>query len=565
MSLNSHNDLSRVWLATEIQKNKGRGSWIENEFEFIAQDSPVTFSAVEVLRERLCTQGRVGKMFSNGLQIQEAKLVWDGNEAQWCVSIPDKEYEACVVVEFEQLHWHALCIEDSSFWTSSEGVYTEIVPLRGIEDPSIDIRLRTLADLSLEGQSIPKHVSLREWCISASAARIFLARPEYAAITILDFAHAYMDGEELGAVLQTAWNRHFIQEISLDGIPSVPASIVNSFPNLQRLYARGIGWEHIDIPKGMTVLDVRENPILSCVGDGLVDLEFLGIDESLPQLLSCASLRSLHVHNVNVTHIPSSIQELSCVSCIGEMACRSLPDLRRLVVPYEAGLPNSPKLVSICIVGGEWTSKSISDLLIRYPKLSSLCICDAAVEADALLSLASLQSIAFRNSGLDTLIIPNDASWKYLDISENTNLFHIDWDGLDSLKQLVVSHTNIPLNSIAHCGSLMGLQYLGADGVQNVECLCAANALVGLQKLSLRESALPVLDFIANQALISLEEVDLGANKRMSIHEDNPNFLPRIRVDVGHPQEDDIRWLWRKKGHADIFHHNKLYTHAWWR
>ena len=105
----------------------------------------------------------------------------------------------------------------------------------------------------------------------------------------------------------------------------------------------------------------------------------------------------------------------------------------------------------------------------------------------------------------------------------------------------------------------MALHTLIADGIRDLEACYHANALVSLQNLSARGASIPVLEFLSKQAFVSLQMLDMGENLLAHKLEKKSIMTPRLRISPGHPQEEEIRWLWSAVGHADIVHENRLF------
>jgi hypothetical protein len=434
-----------------------------------------------------------------------------------------------------------------------------MVPLRQIQNPSFDIRLHTLSDLSLDGMNIDKRLSLREWTIDAAAVLIFLERPEYSVLRSLDLSDAHLDGAELGGVLRSAWHSKGLEELRIDGALGIQHQVCVGMPNLICLSARGVGWNTLHVPETVRRLDIRQNPLEEGNIVLPMRLEALAIDTSVVAMAERIDLKEVYCTELHFTHLPEGLYHLSCTSVVGEVNWEGQQALCSLQIPDDVGLPRSPSLQRLSIVGGSWDRERIEGVLALYPSLRSFCVSGGDVTEDILLSLGGLEEVGIINCDVHNIAIPDNCSWKKLDVSDNPFFQVDDWRRLERLEWLNVSNTNSSLDQILRSESLMGLQFLGADGLSGGEAFLSAHALFSLSELSFRNGDLPVLLFVSQQSFLSLKAVDLGGNTECFSVPDTNFFRPRIRVDVMHSQMDKIRWLWRDNGHADIFHRNSLF------
>ena len=131
---------------------------------------------------------------------------------------------------------------------------------------------------------------------------------------------------------------------------------------------------------------------------------------------------------------------------------------------------------------------------------------------------------------------------------------------LSLAEHLNIAHTNMSMGALIFEGSLMALRTLIADGIGELEVCYNANALVSLQNLSVRNAGIPVLEFLSKQAFVSLQALDMGENLLAHNRKHDSIMTPRLRISPQHPQEEEIRWMWRERGHADIVHDNPLFS-----
>ena len=180
------NQSAQTWLAVSLRRGNGRGVYTDDDFEIVKQEPEIIFSQLELLRERLILHNNKATLYSNGIAVQESGIEWEDGIAEWNMPNSDGEHDAWLSREEDSISWESLIIEGGCFFTKAQAEYKEILPLRGIENPSIDIRLQTLADLPIDAADVPDVLSLKEWTIDASAFRIFLERPEYEKMKKLD-------------------------------------------------------------------------------------------------------------------------------------------------------------------------------------------------------------------------------------------------------------------------------------------------------------------------------------------------------------------------------------------
>lgn len=549
--------LVQSWLAVSLRRGNGRGAYSEDDFEIIQSEPDVQFSQLELLRERLILKPQEGTLYSNGIAVQSSTLEWDDGYTPWSLESTDGEYDAGLSREGHSMFWESFLIESGCFWTRAQAEYKEILPLRGIEDPTIDIRLQTLADLPIEAAEIDSQLSLREWTLDAAALRIFLERPEYEQTKSIDLSFLRTNGAELSAMLQCGWHAKNVHELRLDGIKDLAPDCCEDMASLHTLSAKRVGWEKLEHLPNLHTLDVRDNP-LKVVSFG-TKLKYLGINTSTPEIKSLGALHHLHVRTLYAEHLPPALHSLSFEESIGDVDWSNQRTLRSVHIPFSAGLPQSPLLHTVHIIGGNWTRSSLFALRQRYPMLESLSIVDAHVDADALLDVGMLTHVAVRNCGVNKIEIPSSCQWRHLDLSDNSTLDMHVYDGLESLKSLHLSHTATSMSAVLFAGSLMGLETLIADGIRDPQACFSANALVSLQHLSLRSIEIPALEFLSKHAFVSLQSVDLGDNRHVYEPYHVDMMKPKLRIDPQHPQAQEIRWLWRQQGHADIFHENPLF------
>ena len=551
--------ISQAWLAISLRRGNGRGVYTEEQFESMQEEPEVQFSQLELLRERLMLTDKKGVLYSNGIAVQESHLEWEDDYAQWEMSESAGEYDVWISREGDSIYWESFLIEGGCFWTKAQAEYKEILPLRGIEDPTIDIRLQTLSDLPIDEDNISSKLSLREWTLDAAAFRIFLERPEYEKTSSFDLSYLKTKGEELSAMLQCGWHAKQIEELHINGIKDLNSDCCVDMNKLQTLTARSVGWKTFEANPKLHTLDLRDNPLVSvALGTELISL---GLDTSIPQIRHLKDILHVQVKHLDFSHLPPALHSLSFHNFVGEIDWSVQKELRIARIPFSCGLPLSTHLHTLHIEGGVWSRKDIRSLKIRYPFLRVLSICDADVDEDALLDLGMMTEVTLRRCGLENLVVPSSCQWRSLDLFGNTELSMDRYESLEQLTSLNLSHTSTSISSLVFAGSLMGLQTLGADGLHNVEACCSANALVSLRNLSVRSIDMPVLEFLSKQAFVSLQALDLGDNQAL-YDVDYVDFMkPKLRVDPHHLQAQELRWLWRQHGHADIFHENPLFFH----
>ena len=243
----------------------------------------------------------------------------------------------------------------------------------------------------------------------------------------------------------------------------------------------------------------------------------------------------------------------------GDIDWTQHPALRSAQIPDGAGLPTNPSLQSLHIHGGSWSKDRVDSLRTRFPQLESLQFSSAQVEPDALVNWGTLHTVGLSSCGLGNLVLPQHCRWKNLDLSNNPELNLSKLSALSHVLHLNIAHTNMSMGSLLFEGSLMALATLIADGVADVDAGYNANALVSLQNLSARGVSIPVLEFLSKQAFVSLQALDMGENLLTHKMEKTSVMTPRLRISPHHPQEEEIRWLWRERGHADIVHDNPLF------
>ena len=551
------NQSAQTWLAVSLRRGNGRGVYTDDDFEIVKQEPEIIFSQLELLRERLILHENKATLYSNGIAVQESDIEWEDDVAEWDMSNTDGEHDACLSREEDSIIWESLIIEGGCFFTKAQAEYKEILPLRGIEDPSIDIRLQTLADLPIDSADVPDALSLKEWTIDASAFRIFLERPEYKTMKKLDVSGMRIKGDELSATLQCGWHAKNLHELHIDQILNMHEECCAEMNELHTLSARGAGWKHFAAQPSIRSLDLRENPLESLTFSP--DLMSLGLDTSIPAIQTCTSLQSLNVHTLHTEHLPKGLQHLSCQIIQGDIDWTQHPELRSAQIPDGVGLPEHPYLQSLHIHGGAWSKERVDLLRNRFLQLKSLQFFSAKVDPDALVDWGDLHTVRLTSCGLGNLVFPQTCQWKKLDLSNNPELALSSLSALSHVEHLNIAQTNMSMGPLIFEGSLMALHTLIADGIRDLDACYNANALVSLQNLSARGSSIPVLEFLSKQAFVSLRSLDMGENLLAHRLEKPSIMTPRLRISPHHPQEEDIRWLWRGRGHADIVHNNRLF------
>lgn len=548
---------AQTWLAVSLRRGNGRGVYTDDDFEIVKQEPEIIFSQLELLRERLILHQNKARLYSNGIAVQESDIEWEDNIAEWNMSSSDGEHDAWLSREDDSIHWESMIIEGGCFFTKAEAQYKEILPLRGIENPSIDIRLHTLADLPIDAADVPDALSLKEWTIDASAFRIFLERPEYEKMKKLDVSGMRTKGEELSATLQCGWHAKHLHELHIDQILNMHEECCAEMNELHTLSARDVGWTRFAAQPSIRTLNLRGNPLESLTISP--NLTTFGVDTSIPDIQTCTNLQSLQVHTLHTDHLPTGLQHLSCRRMHGDIDWTQHPEIRSAQIPDGVGLPTNPFLQSLHIHGGSWNKARVNQLRTRFPKLQSLRLSNAHVEPDALVDWGTLHTVGLSSCGLENLVFPQHCQWKNLDLSNNLQLRLDNLSALSHILQLNIAHTNISMGSIIFDGSLMDLHTLLANGIRDLEACYNANALVSLQNLSVRGAAIPVLNFLSEQAFVSLRALDMGENLLAHKMEKTSVMTPRLRISPHHPQEEEIRWMWRERGHADIVHDNPLF------
>ena len=307
--------------------------------------------------------------------MQESGIEWEDDIAEWNMPNSDGEHDAWLSREGDSISWESLIIEGGCFFTKAQAEYKEILPLRGIENPSIDIRLQTLADLPIDAADVPEVLSLKEWTIDASAFRIFLESPEYEKMKKLDVSGMRTKGDELSAALQCGWHAKNLHELHIDHIPNMHEECCAEMNELHTLSARGVGWKNFAAQPSIRNLDLRDNPLESLTFSP--DLISLGLDTSVLAIQTCTNLQSLHVHTLHTEHLPKGLLHLSCQSMHGDIDWTQHPELRSAQIPDGVGLlPIHPSNLCTFTVGCGvkivWITRSNT-----FPNLQS-CILQCA-------------------------------------------------------------------------------------------------------------------------------------------------------------------------------------------
>ena len=547
----------QTWLAVSLRRGNGRGVYTDDDFEIVKQEPEIIFSQLELLRERLILHNDKATLYSNGIAVQESGINWEDGIAEWNILNTDGEHDAWLSREDDSISWESLIIEGGCFFTKAQAEYKEILPLRGIENPSIDIRLQTLADLPIDAADVPDALSLKEWTIDASAFRIFLERPEYEKMKKLDVSGMRTKGDELSATLQCGWHAKNLHELYIDNIPNMHEECCVEMSELHTLSARDMAWKNFAAQSSIRSLDLRDNP-LECLTFSSNLME-LGVDTSLPEIQTCTNLQSLTVHTLHTEHLPKGLLHLSCQNIHGHIDWTQHLALRTAQIPNGVGLPENSSLQSLHIHGGAWSKDRVKQLKNRFPHLQSLRFSHAQVEPDSLVDWGNLHTVDLTSCGLENLVFPQNCQWKKLELPNNPDLDLSCLSALSHILHLNIAHTNISMGSVIFEGNLMALHTLIADGIRDLDACYNANAMVSLQRLSARNAPIPVLEFLSKQAFVSLHALDMGENLLTHQLEKKSIMTPRLRISPHHPQEEEIRWLWRERGHGDIVHENRLF------
>ena len=542
----------KVWLAFSLEKTKGRGVLQEGDFEVFQEEEPTIFSALELLRERLILYQDMVKMMSGGRELSSHRISWKDEIAE-----VDCEHESNQDVDiwFQQddavLDWTIFAVDGGCFFSEIVGKYREILPLRGVDDVSYDVRLQSLSDESLEEVSIAERLSLRHWTLTSSALRIFLERPEYHVLRILDLCGMVTETDELGGVLGSSWHGRAIAELCIDH-QQIGQHSLRNMNNLHVLRARNVGWTSFDIDRPFTVLDLRENTLESCVLS--LQLTVLGLDISIDEMADLEHLETLYVKSVQAEHVPRHVKSLFCDDVIGDIDLSSHCDLLALRIPACHLGFSSSRLQELTILGGEWSVDRMKRLLLRFPNLHRLCFENAKLDPGVAMVLGALNSIAIRNCAVEKLLFPQETQWKRIDFSNNPLLMIDDWSFAKGVQSLNISKTAIDLRDLVLSPNMMDVQTLFVNDNTGGEAFFQANAMLSLEKLSFRGCDVPVMSFLSMHAVLQLKELDLGQNRDVSSVSDSNFARVQLRVDRQHPQQDMIRWMWREHGHFDIFH-----------
>ena len=542
----------KVWLAFSLQKTKGKGVLQEGEFEVFQEEEPIIFSALELLRERLVLYQDSINMISCGREIFSHRISWqDGVAEVDCVHETNQDVDVWFQQADGELDWTIFAVDGGCFFSEFMGKYREIIPLRGVEDASYDVRLQSLSDESLDEVSIADTLSLRHWTLTSSALRIFLERPEYHVLRKLDLCGMVTETEELGGVLRSSWHGGAITELCIDHQQVVRQSLCN-MNNLTVLRARDVGWTVFDLERPLTVLDLRENPLESCVLSS--HLRCLGLDVSFEEMSELEHLHTLYVKNVQAEHVPRNVKKIFCDDVIGDINLSSYCDLLALRIPAQHLGFSSSRLQDLTILGGEWSVPQIKNLLLRFPNLHRLCFEKAKLENGVVMLLGHMKSIAIRDCAVERLLLPEKVEWERMDVSNNPLLTIDDWSFATKVESLNISKTAIDLQNLILSPSMIDVQNLFVNNVMGGEAFFQANAMLSLERLSFRGCDVPVMSFLSNHALLQLKELDFGENKTVQTRFESDFARVQLRVDPQHPQQDMIRWMWREHGHFDIFH-----------